>query len=229
MTVSRMVMKSKIITEEKDLELFAEKCGRKLDLRYPLSYLKRSRVRAFYNKYDAMIGGYVLSFDGPFRVIESLPDHVLKSSPWVDEEILKNTYEVTGLWLDKKVSSKSDNFLFWTTMYKDMVFNKKKYFVYAYDLDKAYLKKLYSIVNPEVIYSGPTKLMAGMKKPCEESIEIASVNYIRFGIIYGWDYFVKKLFISRKETKKYGITMFTKYGEKVNAFNLKLPVVNKDS
>lgn len=222
-------MKSKILTVEKDLELFATKCDQMLNLRYPIEYLKRSKVRAFYSKSGEMAGGYILAFVGPFRVIESLPDDIKTNSHWTKKEILDKTYEVTGLWLDKKVACKKANFKFWVTMYKDLVFNKKKYFVFAYDLDKAYLKNLYSIVKPEVIYSGQTKIMEGMKKPCEESIEIASVNYIRFGIVYGWDYFAKKLILSRKSTNKYGVAMFTKYGQHINVFNLKMPIVNKDN
>jgi hypothetical protein len=222
-------MKSKLLTLENDLEIFATKCDQMLNLRYPKEYLKRSMVRAFYNKDGAMAGGYILAFQGPFRVIESLPDHIKTNSHWTQKEVLDNTYEVTGLWLDKKVASKKANFKFWVTLYKDLIFNKKKYFVYAYDLEKSYLKDLYSIVKPEVIYAGQTKIMEGMKKPCEESIEIASVNYIRFGIVYGWDYFAKKLILSRKSTNKYGVALFTKYGQHINVFNLKLPIVNKDN
>jgi hypothetical protein len=185
-------------------------------------------VRAFHNKYGAMIGGYVLNHNGPFRVIESLPPEVKENSPWTKKEILDSTYEVTGLWLDQKVTTRRQNFAFWATMYRDMVFTKKKYFVYAYDLDKTYLKKLYSIVNPTVIYEGETLVQEGMKGSCEESVEIGSVNYIRFGLVYGWDYFLKKLVLPRKVSNRYGIAMFAKYGQAFNVFSLKSPAINKN-
>ena len=100
-------VRTKLITEEKDLKAFSMKCGEKLDLNYPLSYLKKANVRAFYDKNGTMVGGYMLAFEGPFRVIQSLPDHVLRESPWTTQEILDQSYEITGLWLDKKVESKS--------------------------------------------------------------------------------------------------------------------------
>lgn len=217
-------MITKILTDEKDLKTFAKKCAQKLDLEYPLSYLKRAKVRAFYNKYNVMVGGYILAFQGPFRVIESLPDEVYENSPWTKKEIQDKCYEVTGLWLDKKVLKKRTNFLFWVTMYKDMVLNNKKYFVYAYDVEKNYLKSLYAIVHPEVIYEGETKVMEGMNKPCVESIEIASVNYIRFGILYGWDYFFKKLVLPRSLANKYRFALFSSIGQHVNIFTPKMPV-----
>ena len=203
-------MKRVLLTKDEDLTTFANHCGEKLNLHYPLEYLRRSKVRAFYNNDGAMVGGYILCFNGPFRVIESLPDHVFQNSAWTKSEVMDNTYEVTGLWLDKKVVSKVTNFLFWVTMYRDMTKNKKKYFVFAYDLDKEYLKKLYSVVNPEVIYAGKTKIMPGMKYACEESIEIASVNYIRYSVIYGWDYFAKKLILSRKHSNRYSVAIMSR-------------------
>lgn len=222
-------MKSKLLTKIKELELFASKCEQHLDLKYPIEYLQRAKVRAFIAKDKSMIGGYVLAFEGPFRVIESLPDSVIASSPWTKSEVLDQCYEVTGLWLDKKVVSKSTNFLFWATMYRDMIFNNKKYFVYAYDLEKSYLKKLYSIVNPQVIYEGETKVMAGMKTACKESVEVASVNYIRFGIIYGWDYFAKKLVLPRGISNKYGFLTLGKYSQQLNFFNNKIPVPSEEN
>lgn len=203
-------MKSKLIHEEKDLLMFTSKCGKKLNLKYPLEYLKMSEVRAFYNKYDAMIGGYIINNKGPFRVIESLPSKVKKSSPWVQKDILEKTYELTGLWLDRKIVGRFNNFFFWLVLYKDLVITKKKYFVYAYDLEKTYLKKLYAIVNPNVIYSGKTTIQEGMRCECEESVEIASVNYIRFAFLFNVDYFLKKLFISRRKASQYSVSIAMK-------------------
>jgi hypothetical protein len=203
-------MKSKLIRSDKDLLMFSSKCGKKLNLEYPMEYLKVSKVRAFYNKYDAMIGGYIINEVGPFRVIESLPTEVKSNSPWVKEEVLSNSYELTGLWLDRKIVGRFANFFFWLTMYKDLIFTKKKYFVYAYDLDKTYLKKLYAIANPSVIYSGKTAIQEGMMCECEESVEIASVNYIRLAFFYNFDYFFKKLFISRRKASRYSVSMAMK-------------------
>ena len=199
-------MQTRVLKKLEDLETFALKCQLNLDLKYPIDYLEKSHVRAFYNNSGVMVGGYVLNHSGQFRVIESLPEHIRLNSHWTKKEVLEQTYEITGLWLDRRVSGAMDNFFFWATMYKEMIFTRKKYLVYAYDLDKTYLKKLYSIMNPSVIFSGKTILQEGMEQECEESVEIASVNAIRFGLLYQWDFFVKKLMIPRKKAHYYGIS-----------------------
>ena len=192
-------MKTKVLRQASDYKIFALECSKKLNLDYPLEYLMNAKVRAFYNKYGAMIGGYVLNFNGRFRVIESIPAHVKKDSPWINREVLNNSYEVTGLWLDHRLGDIGTNFIFWLTMYKDMIMTRRKYLVYAYDLDKTYLKKLYSNLKPKVIFSGKTIKQVGMHEACEESIEIASVNHLRLCILYRYDYFLKKLLVPARK------------------------------
>lgn len=195
-------MKTRVLTQVNDVEMFAFYCSKKLKLDYPIDYLMQAKVRAFYNKYGVMIGGYVLNFNGAFRVINSLPKHVKKNSPWVNSKVLSNAYEVTGLWLDHRLSDLGTSFVFWLTMYKDMIFTRRKYLVYAYSLDKTNLKKLYSNLKPKVIFSGKTILQEGMKEECEESIEIASVNHLRFCLFYRLDYFLKKLVVPARKISK---------------------------
>lgn len=200
-------MRTMILKQNGDLTLFSKLCAERLNLHYPLEFLQQTKVRAFFDHHDEMIGGYILNYTGTFRVIESLPEEVRGKSEWTKPEILDKTYEITGLWLDKNVTNMIDNFLFWMTMYTDMVLTRRQYLVYAYDLDKTYLKELYSIMNPRVIFSGETIMQKGMSKACAESVEIAKVSSLRFGLLYKWDFFLKKLFIPRRLCRLYGISL----------------------
>jgi hypothetical protein len=76
---------------------------------------------------------------------------------------------------------------------------RRKYLIYAYDLDKTYLKKLYSNLRPTVIFAGETIKQEGMHKSCEESVEIASVNHLRLCMFYRLDYFLKKLVVPARK------------------------------
>jgi hypothetical protein len=186
-------MKTKILSTMTECKEFAEKCDRKLELNYPIDFLLNAKVRAFYNRRGEMIGGYVLNYNNRFRVIESLPDHVKRDSPWVSKEVLSNTYEVTGLWLDHESRDIGTSFVFWFIMYKDMIMTRRKYLVYAYDTDKTHLKRLYSNLRPSTIFTGKTIIQKGMATECVESVEIATVRHLRMCMLYRLDFFVRKL------------------------------------
>jgi hypothetical protein len=195
-------MRSIVLKNELDLLEFQKYCAEFLHIDYPLECLQRSKVRAFI-KNEKIVGGFILTLKPPFRVLESLPEAVKATHAAFKRETLENSMEVTGLWLNPMVRGKRENFKFWMQLYTDLSFSNKKYLFYAYGLDKKHLQKIYSLMNPTVIYRGATKVMPGMQYAENESVEMASINYVRFSLFHRGDFIFKKLLLSRDKSNRY--------------------------
>lgn len=168
-------MEFKLLTEESDLREYAELTYRFLDIRFPLEYLKRSRVRACVTPEGRILGGYMLVMEGPYRVVESLPEAVRAKEPRFAPEVLNKGMEVTGLWMSPALRCRRTNLLFWLRMYYEMLTLGRKWLIYAYSLDKPGLGRLYSVAKPKVVFRGETKIQEGMPEPDAESVEVVSI------------------------------------------------------
>ncbi len=208
-------MQSIVLKKDADLLEFQKYCAEFLHIDYPLECLKRSKVRAFL-KNDKIVGGYILTLKPPFRVLESLPDEVKSSHLAFKREILENSMEVTGLWLNPEVRGKRENFKFWLQLYADLSFTNKKYLFYAYGLEKKHLQKIYSLMNPKIIYRGETKPMPGMQYTELESVEMASINYVRFSLLHRGDFIFKKLLLSREKSNRYFHSLGLTFSKKIS-------------
>jgi hypothetical protein len=205
-------MKTKILTTDEDLKFYADITSSILNINYPLSYFKEGYVRAFYNDHNEICGGYFFGFNN-FRSTMGLPDHAKAAfdSKYNNEDIA----EMNALWLAKDVKGHRDNFSFWVRIYLDIIKSKRKYIIYTYDEDSKKLRNLYSILNPKVIYRGETKCLEGMTYTGRESIEIASVKYIKYGILHSGDFLIKKLFLSRKRATALSHSLFPTIKQKL--------------
>jgi hypothetical protein len=168
-------MEFKLLTEEHELREYADLTYRFLDIRFPLEYLQRSRVRACVDDNGRILGGYMLVMEGPYRVVDSLPDSVRAKEPRFAPENLHKGFEITGLWMSPAVRKRHTNLLFWLRMYYDMLTLGRKWLVYAYSLDKPGLGRMYSVAKPTVIFRGETKMQEGMPEPDAESVEVVSI------------------------------------------------------
>ncbi|RZA08020.1 MAG: hypothetical protein EOP11_06120 [Proteobacteria bacterium] len=164
-----------VLKEESDLKEYAALTNRFLSIQFPLEYLKRSRVTAYVDENDRILGGYMLVLEGPYRVVDSLPDEARAREPRFAADKLHQGFEVTGLWMSPAVRDRRTNLLFWLRMYKDMLTLGRKWLVYAYSLDKPGLGRLYSVAKPSVVYRGETKMQEGMPEPDAESVEVVSI------------------------------------------------------
>jgi hypothetical protein len=168
----------RVLRSESELNEYAEKTHRHLGVRFPLEYLKRSKVVAYLSDSGEMVGGYAMVLKGPFRTLESLPDVVRDCHPFLKETPMKDICEFTGLWLAPEMRRRTVSFVFWLRMYFDVVTLGKKHFVYAYSLDKKALGRMYRVCNPEVLFRGMTRMQPGMSKPEAESVEVTSLARI---------------------------------------------------
>lgn len=182
-------MKFKILHTEEELNKFRHVTEKYINVLLPLEYLKRSRVVAYSRSDGVYCAGMVFVKKRPFRVLEQIPESAPNMLP-VSEDYV---FEITGLWLDEKLTDNKFASLFFSLkLYKEFLLRGKKGCVYAYSLKKRNLQKLYANAKPEVLFSGQTKLLDGMEFP-----ELETVEFISRKNLILWPFRKPKMFIRR--------------------------------
>lgn len=188
-------MKFREIKAEKDLEIYRHAIATHIDVLLPQEYLKQGRVFGYYNKKGEICGGFAMITQGPFRVLESIPDF---SGLHIDPN-LKRTAEITGVWLSASGRDKFSSLRFWFNIIAKVLTSRKRYFVYAYSSRKAGLEKIYSRANPIVLFRGETKLLPGMPSPDHESVEVVLKSRVIVQVLKNPDFFVKRIISSQRK------------------------------
>ena len=185
------------LKDEHSLQRYITLTEKFLSIRFPMEYLKKSKVVACIDDEGEIAGGYMIVLKAPFRVVDSLPDSILEHHSHLHSMDQDSMIELTGLWLSPKVTHKITVFTFWLRLYWDIVRTKKKYIVYAYSLKKSALGKIYSVANPTILFRGMTKMQPGMKEPEEESVELVQIPKATLIPVINPQFFVKKLIAKR--------------------------------
>jgi hypothetical protein len=164
-------MRIKRLTSDEDLEIYRQLTDKYINVLFPLEYLKQSKVVVLRHKNGDICGGYMLVTEGPFRVLESIPDEQ-RAKISMD---LSNVAEITGLWLDaKKADSLFCSAGLWITLYFAALFSSFDGFVYAYSTKKRNLKKMYASFGPVSLFEGETRQLEGMPLPEKEAVELVT-------------------------------------------------------
>lgn len=168
------------IDKNEDLIRFSEFTNMFIGVNYPLEYMQRSQVIAMTSKCGTHFwGGYIIATEGPFRVIEQLPQGVIESRPDLHERLGK-AVELTGLWIHPHMKGGRARFRLWWNMFMNLLkqnFQGRCFMVYSYDAGKEKLREMYSISHPQQIYRGPV-FLHGMKGEAEEIVEIGSMRAV---------------------------------------------------
>jgi hypothetical protein len=179
MTTTRTIRFREILDEEHLFE-YSDFTERFIDVRYPLEYLKRSRVIAlvienFNGDIDKIIGGYIIAPKPPFRVIEQLPAQVVAGHAEL-QKYRHKCLELTGLWMHPHIRGGRLRFRLWWKLLTDLlgfVIQGKSHFVYSYDAANKKLGEMYSLSNPSRIFEG-TVYIKGMSGVNREIVEMGS-------------------------------------------------------
>jgi len=166
----------------------------RIDVCFPIDYLKQGKVYGLYNFQGEILGGFSIISQGPFRVLNSIPNFKhLEIDPK-----LKYTAEITGLWLKSSEDAKCASLKFWIYFIIKMLTTRKKYFVYAYSSKKSNLRKLYAKANPIQLFEGETLLQPGMKETECESVELIIKKKLLIQIFCHVRFFIKRAILGRK-------------------------------
>lgn len=186
-------LRAVILENDKDLLTYQQKVKKILGIEFPVSYLKQGKVRAFLNEDNEIVAGYAMILQAPFRTLSSIPGEVTNLP--CDIEDLS---EVTATWIDSDITSGLARCQFWLTFSKDISnLPEKTHYMYAYDLEKTKLKKLYKFANPTTLFEGRTALLEGMTEECDEAVEVASCRTIMFLPFYALPEFFNRLFLKK--------------------------------
>ena len=183
-----MAQKSPLVFREisSDLQLtaFSSFTKRYLDVDYPLDYLKRSKVMALVTENEegdiqTMFGGYIIALQGPFRVLQQLPQDLVEANEELQSK-LEKCFEVTGLWVHPLVKNGALRAKFWLRLFFDLVgqtIKGKSYVLYSYDASKKKLGEMYSICKPCRIFEGQVYI-PGMTSQAIEIVEMGSIHAV---------------------------------------------------
>lgn len=190
-------LKAVILDNDQDLFIYQQKVKKVLGIEFPLSYLKQGNIRAFLDEDKQIVGGYAMILEATFRTLSSIPIEVTNLPCDITD-----LSEVTAMWLDRSITSGLARCQFWYYFSRDLsTLPGKTHYMYAYDLEKTKLKKLYKHANPTVLFEGRTKLLEGMGQESDESIEVASCKTIMFLPLYALPGFINRL-LFRKPINK---------------------------
>ena len=106
-------MKIKRILDLNELDHFRKLTNKFIHVLLPIEYLNRSKVFGCYDQVGRLCGGFVLVMEGPFRVIDSIPE---ASEDFIKIN-LKKACEVTGLWFLPSGKDRSKSMKFWIRLY----------------------------------------------------------------------------------------------------------------
>ena len=185
---------SQILTRDVDLKDYQVKTFEQIGVMFPIEYLKSSFIRIFKNTVtNEIIGGFAIVLNTNLRTLDSI------SGKYNDKKYNEsNTMEITGLWLDRDIKNGILCTKFWLHFFKDVYGQKDKDFiVYAYDLAKPKLQKLYSKGSPTILYRGKTKKLKGMETESIESIEVVARKSLLQVLFKNTHYLVKKIVFKR--------------------------------
>lgn len=186
-------LKAVILNNDQDLFVYQQKVKNILGIEFPVAYLKQGKVRAFIDDNGEIVAGYAMITSGPFRTLSSIPFRVINMPCELSE-----LSEVTAMFIDRSVKSGVARCQFWYTFSRDLgTLPEKTHYMYAYDLEKTKLKKLYKFANPTTLFEGRTLLLEGMSEVSDESIEVARCSTIMLLPLYGIPGFLSRLFIRK--------------------------------
>lgn len=182
-------LKAVILKDDLDFVVYQQKVKNILGIEFPTSYLKQGIVRAFLNPQGEIVAGYAIITKGPLRTFSSIPTPV-HNLPCDFSELS----EVTAMFIDQTIKSGVARLQFWLSFSRDISsIDGITHFMYAYDLEKTKLKKLYSHAKPIVLFEGRTKLLEGMREESDESVEVAKCSTVMFLPLYAMPALLSKL------------------------------------
>ncbi len=172
------------ITSDAHLTAYSSFTKRYIDVEYPLDYLKRSKVMALVTENDngdiqSMFGGYIVALQGPFRVLEQLPQAIVQDHKELQQKLDK-CFELTGLWIHPLLKNGTFRAKFWLRLFMDLVaqtIKGKSYLLYSYDASKKKLGEMYSICKPCRIFEGEV-FIPGMTVQATEIVEMGSIHAV---------------------------------------------------
>lgn len=179
-------MRFRRLSSGNELRKYRDQIADKIHVRLPLEYLRRGSVIALYSSQGEIVGGFCIITKGKFRSLSGVPE---SSEVQVSRRLLSlqasKIAEINGLWFNHRAfktkrQSRLACFLFWLRLYRELMRSGGQAFIYCYSRSNTKLERLYGQFRPRILYRGQTRMLPGMEKAEQESIEaIERKNILR--------------------------------------------------
>lgn len=143
-----------------------------LGIRFPTDYLNRASVLTLVDQRQVICGGAIVVLEPPFRSIRSIPTS--NEVDYLSMAGQEDWAEINGVWLHTEKKSPYLSFTFWSHLISHLLRTSKQQFIFTFDNSNNRMGQVANVFQPEVLYSGRTIKLEGMKTDSDETI--AAVN-----------------------------------------------------
>ena len=152
-----------------------------LGIRFPDEYLLRGHVLSLVDQSQLICGGAIVVLEAPFRSVVAIPECTIdiRSKLGPPQECA----ELNGVWLLSGMKSPYLTFTFWRLLISHLLLTNKHRFIFTFDNSNDRMKEVAVVFKPEILYSGKTVKLEGMKEEADETIAIVN----REGLVAVWE------------------------------------------
>ncbi|MBL8854925.1 MAG: hypothetical protein JNK57_13245 [Planctomycetaceae bacterium] len=158
------------ICESHRISEYQQKTAEILGIDFPNEYYDRSLILTLVDQSDRMCGGALLVLQPEFRSLLSIPNATGNATLQLGSA--EDIAEINGVWLSPGVKAPILGVTFWRQLLAFLQTLDKRRFLFTFDRSNKQMRKITSWLRYDVLYSGPTRQLPGMKQPTEETIAI---------------------------------------------------------
>lgn len=158
---------------------YRQKTAEILGIDFPAEYYDRSLILTLVDQADCMCGGALIVLQPEFRSLLSIPHQSENNAVRLGSEntavrlgSTDDVAEINGVWLAPGVKAPILGVTFWRQLLAFLHTLDKQRFLFTFDRSNKQMRKITSWLRYDVLYTGPTRQLAGMKKPSDETIAI---------------------------------------------------------
>lgn len=159
-----------VVCDSSRINEYHQKAVEFLGVDFPADYYDRSVTLALIDQLGCMCGGAIIALEPEFRSLLSIPTQAKEAPPGL--EPISRVAEINGVWLSPDAKSPILPVTFWRQVINFLMSLDKDRFLFTFDLSNKMMRKITSWLRYDVLYSGPTRQLPGMKQPSCETIAV---------------------------------------------------------
>ena len=153
---------------------FRDSVTRTLDIDFPNDYWDRAHCLALMGDDDQFWGGAMVIAQPPFRSLDSIPNSHSADIERRMDDLQSRVAEVNGLWLATGKRTQLISFTFWCQLAEHLLELPIDHFIFTFDPQNGPMVMLQNWLSADVLYSGTTLQLPGMRSPQRETIALVS-------------------------------------------------------
>lgn len=151
------------------LASFLKESTELLGIQFPKEYVERSTVLTLVDQQQLVCGGAIVVTEPPYRSLGAIPPNQ-QNEAWEELNSTEHVVEVNGVWLAHELRSPYLSFSFWRHLITYLLSTDQKQFIFTFDNSNDRMMDVAKWLKPNVLYSGRTLKLEGMKSESDETI-----------------------------------------------------------